>query len=248
MCLSGATVSAVELGVPDLGFVHGTDLARRAATLTVNLGGVPVLADADTGYGNALQARHTALTYAAAGVAGLHLEDQVAPKRCGHLGGKAVVDVHEAAARIRAAVESDSGIVVVARTDALSVLGIDAVIERCRAFIGAGADAVFVEGADLAALEQVSAALPGVPQVFNRSEAAGPVDDGVSDQALADLGVRLVIHPVSALLAAVRAQFEVYASIARHGHAGDADCAEWSDLTDLVGLPEQLELEKEYAP
>ncbi len=143
--LSGATVSAVELGVPDLGFVHGSDIARRAAVVA-SASGLPVLADADTGYGNALQARQTTVDYAAAGVAGLHLEDQVAPKRCGHLGGKAVVDLDEAAARVRAAVDAGTGLVVVARTDALSVLGADAVVERCRAFADAGVDAAVRRG------------------------------------------------------------------------------------------------------
>ncbi|WP_372734126.1 oxaloacetate decarboxylase [Nocardioides sp.] len=244
--LSGATVSAVDLGVPDLGFVHATDIARRATVLS-EASGLPVLADADTGYGNALQARHTTIAYAAAGVAGLHLEDQVAPKRCGHLGGKAVVDLAEAAGRIRAAVDADSGLVIVARTDALSVLGVDAVLERCRAFVDAGADAVFVEGADLAVLEAVHAALPGVPLVHSRSEAGGPVEDGPTDVELAALGVRIVIHPVSAVLAAARAQAEVYAAIMTQGNAGATTRITWSELTDLVGLPDQLALEEKYS-
>ncbi|WP_343995689.1 isocitrate lyase/phosphoenolpyruvate mutase family protein, partial [Nocardioides dubius] len=186
--LSGATVSAVELGLPDFGYVHGTDIARRAASLAPALAGVPILADADTGYGNALQAAHTARAYAAAGIAGLHLEDQVAPKRCGHLGGKEVVGLDEAAGRIRAVVEAGSGLVVVARTDALSVAGLDDVVERCRAFAAAGADAVFVEGADAAALAAVRDALAAdgrpLPQMYNRSEAGGAIDAGPSDEEL----------------------------------------------------------------
>lgn len=244
--LSGATVSAVDLGVPDMGFVHATDIARRAACLS-EASGLPVLADADTGYGNALQARHTTAAYAAAGVAGLHLEDQVAPKRCGHLGGKAVVDLAEAVGRVRAAVDADTGLVIVARTDALSVLGARAVLERCRAFVEVGADALFVEGADLSVLEVVHAALPGVPLVHSRSEAGGPVDGGPSDAELITLGVRIVIHPVSAVLAAARAQAEVYAAIMREGHAGATARISWSDLTDLVGLPDQLALEETYS-
>ncbi len=244
--LSGATVSAVELGVPDLGFVHGSEIARRAAVVAAT-SGLPVLADADTGYGNALQARHTIAVYAAAGVAGLHLEDQVAPKRCGHLAGKAVVDLAEATTRIRAAVDAATGLVVVARTDALPVLGPDAVLERCRAFADAGADALFVEGADLPVLHRVSEALPGIPLVHSRSEAGGPVDAGPSDAELEAVGVRLVIHPVAAVLAAARAQAAVYAAIARTGHAGDVERMAWSDLTDVVGLPGLLELERDYA-
>lgn len=251
VCLSGATVSAVDLGLPDFGFVHGTDIARRAAALLPALGEVPLLADADTGYGNALQARRTTQAYAATGIAGLHLEDQVAPKRCGHLGGKEVVGVDEAASRIQAAVEADTGLVIVARTDALSVLGRDSVIDRCRAFAAAGADAVFVEGAGIDDLEAVAAALAAdgrpLPQMYNRSEAGGPIDAGPDDLRLATAGVRLVIHPVSAILAAAEALRQTMAAIVGTGHAGAVDRMAWTDLTDLVGLPELLQDEKRYA-
>ncbi|TIC88039.1 methylisocitrate lyase [Nocardioides sp. GY 10113] len=251
VCLSGATVSAVDLGLPDLGFVHGTDIARRAASLRGPLAGVPVLADADTGYGNALQAAHTAREYAAAGIAGLHLEDQVAPKRCGHLGGKEVVGLDEAAGRVRAAVEADTGLVVVARTDALSVLGREAVVQRCRAFAEAGADAVFVEGAGLGDLAAVAAALTAdgrpVPQVYNRSEAGGPVEAGPDDAALAAVGVRLVIHPVSALLAAAAAVRRAVVAVLEGGHAAPVERIGWGELTGLVGLPELLAAEQTYA-
>ncbi|WP_205304906.1 isocitrate lyase/PEP mutase family protein [Nocardioides sp. 616] len=251
VCLSGATVSAVDLGMPDLGFVHGTDIARRAVALLPSLGSVPLLADADTGYGNVLQARQTTRAYAAAGIAGLHLEDQVSPKRCGHLAGKAVVGVAEAAARVRAAVDSGTDLVIVARTDALSVEGLDSVVSRCLAFADAGADAVFVEGAGVAVLGEVDAALQAhgrrLPQVYNRSEAGGPVQAGPSDEELAGVGVRLVIHPVSAVLAAALAVRRTMTAILSAGHAGVVDRMPWSELTDLVGLPGLLEDEQCYA-
>jgi len=250
--LSGAVASAVALGLPDLGFVHAADIVRVAQSVVPALDGLPLLADADTGYGNALQARATAGSYAAAGIAGLHLEDQVAPKRCGHLAGKQVVDVAEAAARVRAAVESDSGIVVVARTDALGVEGVASATERCVAFTEAGADAVFVEGAgtpDLArVVEGVTRATGACPPlVVNRSEAAGN-EPPLDQDTLRELGVRVVIHPVSALLAAAHAQASVYAAIAATGDAGGAaERLGWTDLTDLVGLPDLLTLEQRYA-
>lgn len=249
--LSGATVSAVELGLPDFGYVHGTDIARRAASLAPSLGTVPMLADADTGYGNALQAAQTARAYAAAGIAGLHLEDQVAPKRCGHLGGKEVVGLDEAAGRVQAAAEAGTGLVIVARTDALSVQGRDAVVERCRAFAAAGADAVFVEGADPAALAAVRDALAAdgrpLPQMYNRSEAGGAIDAGPSDEELAALGVRLVIHPVSAMLAAAAAVQNTMREILGSGTAAGVERMAWSELTELVGLPQILLDEKRYA-
>lgn len=243
--LSGAAVSAVELGLPDLGFVHGGEIAQRAAVLASVLRERPVLADADTGYGNPLQARHTVRRYAAAGVAGLHLEDQASPKRCGHLAGKQLVDVDEAAARVAAAVAAGTGVVVVARTDAFSVEGRDGVLARCRAFAEAGADALFVEGADLETLAAVHDAVPHLPQVVNVSEAGG-VGPAPDPAALTALGVRLAIHPVSGLLAAAAAQARVFASILGTGDAGPTDRLTWDELTDLVGLPEQLHLEKEY--
>jgi 2-methylisocitrate lyase-like PEP mutase family enzyme len=253
VCLSGATVSAVDLGLPDLGFVHGTDIARRAASLRPVLGDVPLLADADTGYGNALQARTTTTAYAAAGVAGLHLEDQVAPKRCGHLAGKEVVPLDKAAGRVAAAVDAAraSGLVIVARTDALSVLGRDAVVERCRAFAAAGADAVFVEGAGIDDLQAVASALSSddrpLPQLYNRSEAGGAVDAGPDDAELAAAGVRLVIHPVSAVLAATAAIRRAMTAIVAEGSAASVDRATWPELTGLLGLPELLAAEKTYA-
>jgi methylisocitrate lyase len=250
--LSGAVASAVALGLPDLGFVHAADIVRVAQSVVPSLDGLPLLADADTGYGNALQARATARAYAAAGIAGLHLEDQVAPKRCGHLAGKQVVDVAEAAARVRAAVEADADVVVVARTDALGVEGVASATERCVAFAEAGADAVFVEGAGTSELarvtEGVTRATGGCPPlVVNRSEAAGN-EPPLDQDALRELGVRVVIHPVSALLAAARAQQSVYTAIAATGDAGGAaDRLGWTDLTDLVGLPDLLTLEQRYA-
>ncbi|WP_243057067.1 oxaloacetate decarboxylase [Nocardioides sp. SR21] len=250
--LSGAVASAVQLGLPDLGYVHATDIVRVAQTVVPALDGLPLLADADTGYGNALQARATARAYAAAGIGGLHLEDQVAPKRCGHLAGKQVIDVDEAVARVRAMVEArpgdgDSGIVVVARTDALSVEGIGSAIERCAGFAEAGADAVFVEGADVEDIARVVEAVENCPpMVFNRSEAAG---NGAAPDwtALQDLGVRVVIHPVSALLAAAQAQAAVYAAVAAHGDAGQTARMGWGELTELLGLPDLLTLEQRYA-
>jgi methylisocitrate lyase len=251
VCLSGASVSAVDLGVPDLGFVHGTDIARRAASIRTSLGEVPLLADADTGYGNALQARHTTLSYAAAGVAGLHLEDQVSPKRCGHMAGKDVIGVAEAAGRIRATIDAGTSLVIVARTDALSVQGLGSVVERAVAYAEAGADAIFPEGAGLAELARVRDALAAaghsLPLVWNCSEAGGPVEAAPTAAELVEVGVRAVIHPVSALLAAARAAQQVYAAIAEHGTAAGTDRLDWAGLTSMVGLPDMLEIENEYA-
>ena len=162
-----------------------------------------------------------------------------------------MVDVAEAAGRVRAAVEAGTGLVVVARTDALSVRGLDSVVERCLAFADAGADAVFVEGAGLAELGAVADALAArghrTPQVYNRSEAGGAIDSGPADEELHQVGVRLVIHPVSALLAATHAVRRAMDEILTSGHAGSVDRLAWPELTDLVGLPGLLDDERRYA-
>ncbi|GAA1373395.1 isocitrate lyase/PEP mutase family protein [Catellatospora chokoriensis] len=241
--LSGAACAALDLGLPDLGYVHGTHIAERAARITPALGGVPLLADADTGYGDALQAVWTARRYAAAGVSGLHLEDQVMPKRCGHLAGKELADADTAARKIRAVVSDGTGIVVVARTDAYTVTGLDDAIARGRAYAAAGADAVFLEGVSgLDELGRAHAALPGVPLVLNRSEAAGDTSAAASDAELAAVGVRLVLHPVAPLLAALHAADRAYREIAATGLASVARLA-WSEFTGLVGQDEALALD-----
>ncbi|GAA0467766.1 2-methylisocitrate lyase [Actinoplanes capillaceus] len=246
--LSGAAVSAIMLGRPDLGYVHATQIADRASTLVPALDGIPLIADADTGYGNPLHAVWTALAYARAGIAGLHLEDQVSPKRCGHLAGKEVIGIGEAAAKITALADQAPQIVVIARTDAYSILGLDETIVRCRAYAEAGADAVFPEGVDsLADLVRIGAAIPGVPIVVNRSEAGGDRPN-LTDAELAAAGVRLVLHPVSALLAAMRAASLTYRAIADHGTAEPVDRMPWAAFTALVGQDEALDLDARYVP
>jgi 2-methylisocitrate lyase-like PEP mutase family enzyme len=246
--LSGAAVSAIALGRPDLGYVHGTQIADRAAALVPALGRVPLLADADTGYGNPLHAVWTGLAYARAGISGLHLEDQVNPKRCGHLAGKEVVDANLAAAKISALADHVPHLALIARTDAYAGHGLAETIARCRAYAEAGADAVFPEGVDsLDDLDAIHRALPGVPMVVNRSEAGGH-RESATDADLAAVGVRLVLHPVTALLAAMHAASLAYRAIAGTGAAATVDRMAWPDFTALVGQDEALDLDARYIP
>jgi methylisocitrate lyase len=243
--LSGAVTSAVALGLPDLGYLHGTDvadLARRVAAAT----DVPLIADADTGYGNALHARRTVEQYARIGVAGLHLEDQVSPKRCGHMAGKQVVERAEAVQKVRAAVEAGTGLVIIARTDAMSVLGLDEAIARVSEYAEAGADLVFVEGAaDEETLSAVHDAVPELGLVVNVSE-ADPRLRPLPLEVLASYGVRVALYPVAPLLAAAAAARAAYAAIAADGSALSVERLAWDELTGLVGQPELLELEARY--
>jgi len=244
--LSGAVTSAVALGLPDLGYLHGTDVAELARRIALSTD-VPVIADADTGYGNALHARRTVEQYARVGLAGLHIEDQVSPKRCGHMAGKQVIESDEAVQKVRAAVEADTGLVIIARTDALSVLGLPEAIARVTAYAEAGADLVFVEGAaDEETLSLVHAAIPEVGLVVNISE-ADPRLRPLPLDVLATYGVRIALYPVAPLLAAAAATQRAYAAIADEGSASSVERITWDELTDLLDLPELLDLEQRYS-
>jgi methylisocitrate lyase len=201
--LSGA-VMANELGLPDIGLTTLTEVALRAAQ-TASATDLPVLVDADTGFGEPMNVARTVQALEDAGVAGLHIEDQVNPKRCGHLDGKDVVDEATALRRIAAAVGArrDPGLVVMARTDARGVLGLDAAIDRMKALVDAGADAIFAEAmADLGEFERVRAAID-VPLLANMTEFGK--SDLFTVQQLQDVGIDMVIFPVSLLRIAMGA-------------------------------------------
>lgn len=201
--VSGAVLSA-ELGLPDIGLTTATEVAARGRQIS-RMTDLPVLVDADTGFGEPMNVARTVQTLEDAGVAGLHIEDQVNPKRCGHLDGKQVVDAATAVGRIRAAVEArrDPNLLVMARTDVRAVAGPAAAVERAKALVDAGADAIFPEAmADLAELEAVASAV-GVPVLANMTE-FGRTELYTTDQ-LASAGARIVIYPVSLLRVAMGA-------------------------------------------
>ncbi|GAA2684640.1 isocitrate lyase/PEP mutase family protein [Actinoplanes palleronii] len=246
--LSGAAVSATMLGRPDLGFVPATQIADRASTLVPALRGIPLLADADTGYGNPLHAVWTGLAYSRAGVSGLHLADRVSPERGGHPAGKGVIATTPAAATIQALADQVPELVVIARTDAYAVNGLADTIERCRAYAEAGAGAVLPAGVvELAELEELHRALPGVPLVVDRSEAA-PHQPTWTDADLAAVGVRLALHPVAALLAAMRAASVTYRAIAESGDATAVERMPWAAFTALGGPDEARDPDARYVP
>ncbi len=195
--ISGA-VMAAELGLPDIGLTTLSEVAHRAHQIS-RMSDLPTLVDADTGFGEPMNVARTVHELEDAGVAGMHLEDQVNPKRCGHLDGKAVVDADTAVKRIRAAVDArrDPDLVIMARTDIRGVEGMDAAIDRAKALEAAGADAIFPEAmASLDEFEQMRQAV-SVPILANMTEFGKSAL--FTHQQLADVGVNLVIHPVSLL-------------------------------------------------
>src|SRR5919197_243656 len=165
--MTGFGASASLLGRPDVGLLSFAEMADHARRIVAAVG-VPVIADADDGYGNPLNVRRTVREYEAAGVAALHIEDQVAPKRCGHLAGKHVIPVEEMVEKVRAAADARSEMLVIARTDARAVEGLEAALDRARAYREAGADVLFVEAPESEAeVQAVAAAFPDTPLLFN---------------------------------------------------------------------------------
>ncbi|MET0460223.1 MAG: isocitrate lyase/PEP mutase family protein [Ilumatobacteraceae bacterium] len=211
--LSGFALSAGSLGVPDLGLIGLDDVAGAVRRITAQVT-IPVIADIDTGFGGPLNVRRTVLEVEAAGAAAVQIEDQVAPKRCGHFEDKEIVALDDAVERVAIAVESrrSADTVVIARTDAVAVTGVDAAIERGTAFVAAGADVVFVEALeDADQLARVSAALAGTPLLYNAVEGGrSPLLDAPT---LATHGVRILIHPVTLLLETIRAQRDALAAL-----------------------------------
>jgi len=241
-------VSATRLGEPDFGFLTQTEMADVARAVCRVLD-APVIVDADTGYGNAVNVLRAVRDLQDAGAAGLFLEDQVWPKKCGHMAGKRVVDTAEHAAKIRAAVDArgDRDLFVVARTDARQPLGVEEAIERCLAYKEAGADALFVEAPQsVDELARVAEALPA-PLVANMVERG--VTPHLSRSELRDLGFALIVCPLAALYAATRAVTDVLTELRdQETTSGAYDrMVTFDEFNALVDLDARYEDEARYA-
>jgi 2-methylisocitrate lyase-like PEP mutase family enzyme len=205
-----------------------------------------VIADADDGYGSPLNVIRTVREYEAAGVAALHIEDQVAPKRCGHLAGKQVIPAGEMVEKVRAAVEARSSLLVIARTDARAVEGLEAALERARRYREAGADVLFVEAPeDEAEVEAVAAAFPDTPLLFNWAD--GGRTPPLRLDRIRELRFSLVLFPLTALFAATQAVRDALAGLREQGTPSLEGALRFDEFTDLIGLPEYHRLEQRYA-
>lgn len=246
--VTGSGVSVGHLGLPDIGLATMTEMVEQIRRIAAAVA-IPVIADADTGYGNALNVRRTVREYEAAGAAGLHLEDQEFPKRCGHLEGKRVIPAETMVARIRAAREArrDPDLVIIARTDARAVLGLDEALRRAGAYRAAGADVLFVEApVGEAEVEAVARALGGAPLLLNLG--GGGKTPMLPVSRLEALGFRIAIYPGDLQKAAIRAMREVAATLRRDGTT--AALAErmvsFEERFEIVGLSRFRELEERY--
>ena len=233
--LSGAAMTA-SMGLPDLGIITVDEVAFFIRQIA-RAAGLPLLVDGDTGYGEALNVMHMVRTFEEAGAGAVHLEDQILPKKCGHLNGKSLVPTAEMATKVAAAKKASRDLVIVARTDAAGVEGFDAAIERARAYVAAGADAIFPEALTTQDMfEAFARAMPGVPLLANMTE-FGKTPFFTADQFEA-MGYKMVIWPVSSLRVANRAQAELYAAIARDGgaHAMLGRMQTRAELYEVIGL------------
>jgi 2-methylisocitrate lyase-like PEP mutase family enzyme len=232
--LTGAGAAASGFGLPDIGLVTGSEMAERAGMIAEAVGDLPLIADADTGYGAAINVVRTVRAYERAGVAAIQLEDQTFPKRCGHLPDKEVISQAEFCAKLGAAVDARTDALIVARTDARAVLGLDAAIDRANAYAQAGADVIFVEAPRTAAEVERIAKEIDAPLLINLV-LDGLTPDG-GPEYLQDLGYAIAIHPVDLFAAAAHAMIAALAELGgtSPGQVGRSPKA----LFELVGLTE----------
>ena len=246
--MTGYGTSASRLGLPDLGFAGLAEMADHARNMAAAVT-VPLIADADTGYGNALNVRRTVAAYEAAGIAALHIEDQVAPKRCGHLSGHQVIPRGEFAGKIRAAAEArtDPDLLIIARTDAISAVDVDEALRRGEAAAKAGADVLFVEAPrDEAQVERIAREL-GTPLLYNY--APGGRSPLLPFARLRALGFAIILLPVDTLLVGVKAMADFLREVkSRDDVLALADrYIPFREFNDLIGVTQQLALAQHYS-
>lgn len=246
--MTGFGTSLTRLGAPDVGLLTATEMVDNAARI-VDASGLPVIADADTGYGNPINMRRTIRDYERAGVAGVHIEDQSWPKRCGHLAGKRVIPTAEMVAKIRAACDArnDADFTIIARCDAIAVEGIDSALERGARYREAGADMLFIEApVGRPEVERVARHFIGVPLLYNMA-ASGKTPDLPADE-LARLGFKLAIYPNWVILAAIPAMQALLRELKAKGSIAEvrAKVTTFREFTEIAGLPEVQQLEERY--
>ncbi len=245
---SGYGISVARLGLPDYSFLAMSDMVDASKNIVDSVD-LPVMADGDTGFGNAVNAWYAVKAFERVGCAGVNIEDQVMPKRCGHLEGKSIVSIDEAVAKIRAcaAARVDPDFVINARTDALAVGGIDEVIRRGNAYMEAGATMVFIDGmTDKALARQAVEGIKG-PVAINVVE-GGKSPGQFTFAEMQAIGLARVSLPGTLVLAAIQGMRDAIAAVKANGYAGGpgARLADFAQIKELTGFAEVFRLEKEY--
>ena len=247
--MTGFGTAAGRLGRPDVGLLTLSEMVDNARRIAEAVD-VPVIADADTGYGNPLNVIRTVREYEAAGVAAIHLEDQVMPKKCGHMEGKELIAAAEMATKVSAAVAArrSSDFLIIARTDARAVEGLSGALARAQQYRDAGADVLFIEAPQSTEeIREIAERFAGVPLLFNYAE--GGRTPAVTHAFLRELGFSLVIFPLSTLLVATAAMRSVLAEIKASGTPIDVlpSMLRFDAFLDFIGVGEIRELEQRFA-
>jgi 2-methylisocitrate lyase-like PEP mutase family enzyme len=246
--MTGFGTAASRLGRPDVGLVTMTEMVENARHI-VDAVHVPVIADADTGYGNPVNIIRTVHEFESAGVAGIHIEDQTWPKKCGHMEGKHVIPAEEMVEKIRAAVfaRRSSNFLIIARTDSRAIEGLSSALNRGRLYREAGADVIFIEAPQSEEeIVTISESFKGVPLLLNWLE--GGKTPPMPFPRIAELGFRIVIFPLATLLSATKAMREVLSELRKDGtpiRIMDR-LTSFRDFLNLIGLREISELERSY--
>jgi carboxyvinyl-carboxyphosphonate phosphorylmutase len=246
--MTGFGTAAALLGRPDVGLLTMSEMVENAARIVAACD-LPVIADADTGYGKPINVIRTVQEYERAGVAAIHLEDQVAPKKCGHMEGKQVIPAAEMEAKVRAAVAArrSDDFVIIARTDARAVEGMDSAIDRARRYRDAGADVLFVEAAESEdEIAAVADRLGDVPLLFNWAE--GGKTPPIDHARLTELGFKIVIFPIATLLGTTTWIRHALAEIRKAGTPLPImdELPRFGEFLDFIGLPEIHDLEHRF--
>ncbi len=245
---TGFGMSAVHLGLPDYGFLSMNEMVALTQRI-VDAVDIPVMADGDTGFGNAVSAWYAVRAFERIGCAGVNIEDQQMPKRCGHLDGKSIVPIDEAIAKVQACAQarSDPDFVINARTDALAIGGIEEVVRRGNAYLEAGATMIFIDGMTSKALAKQAVDSIRGPVAINVVEGGkSPADFGFDEMQA--LGIARVSLPGTLLGAAIRGMRDALAAVRANGRVGGpgAPVTDFRDVQALVGFPQVFELEKRF--
>jgi methylisocitrate lyase len=244
--VSGYSVAATAIGEPDMGLLTQTEITDRARRICMSVA-IPIIVDADTGYGNPLNVYRTVQEIIAAGAAGCFLEDQLWPKKCGHMKGKRVIEREEYVQKIRAAVEArgDRDFFIVARTDALAVVGMDEAVNRILAAREAGADASFIEAPG--SVEQLAEIGRRVPKPMVANMIEGGKTPVLPRDQLAAMGFQLILYPLAGLFAAAKAIRTVYEQVYREGTTtGRESQMTFAEFNALIGVAEKYTLAERF--
>jgi 2-methylisocitrate lyase-like PEP mutase family enzyme len=246
MYMTGAGTSATRLGMPDIGLLTLTEMVDNAARIAA-VSDLPLIADADNGFGGPFNVRRAVQDYERAGVAGIHIEDQVLPKRCGHLAGKQLISAGDMIAKIKAAADArrDPDFVLIARTDAIAVDGLEAALERAEMYREAGADVLFVEAPGPDQLEAINKRL-NHPTLYNM--ATSGKTPFLKREEIAAYGFKIILYPNWLLLSAIKAAENTLEVLKREGTIASIapNVPSFQEFFDLVGMQEIRSLEARY--